>query len=84
MPYPMRLGSGTYDVLLGATYTINMEKITWGLQTGSVLRTQDNNREYRLGNQLKLNSWASYHFNDWLTTSLRAEAGFNQKIKGSG
>ena len=82
MPYPMRLGSGTYDVLIGATYTVNWNKVALSFQTGSTLRTQNNKRGYRLGNQWKMNTWIGYKTNDWLGFSLRAEYLSIQKING--
>jgi hypothetical protein len=39
LPYPMQLGSGTYDLIGGLTYTRFHESWSWGSQWRSVVRT---------------------------------------------
>ena len=55
LPYPMRLGSGTYDFNLGLTWNQYNESYSLGAQVMSTLRTGENNQDYRLGHENKLN-----------------------------
>ena len=73
MPYPMRLGSGTYDALLGATYLAKWNKFSFGLQSQNIIRTGENDRDYSLGNQYTINTWGAYRINNWMSISLRGE-----------
>lgn len=71
LPYSMRLGSGTWDLLPGFTYSGKLENWCWGLQPSGVLRLSTNSLNYRLGNRLSTNAWLSYRWNDLLSSSLR-------------
>ncbi|MEM1175672.1 MAG: transporter [Pseudomonadota bacterium] len=59
MPYPMQLGSGTYDVIAGLTYNDSRDTWSWGAQWQSTLRTGDNDEGYTLGDELLLTGWVA-------------------------
>lgn len=83
LPYPMQLGSGTYDLLAGLTYTGNADKLSWGAQYDGVIRLENENSEnYQLGNEHHLTSWASYQLNPSLTGSVRLTYSDRGKIDG--
>ena len=73
MPYPMRLGSGTFDAMVGVTYLAKWNKISFGAQTSNTIRTGENDRGYRLGNNYAINTWGAYRVNSWMSVSLRGE-----------
>ena len=53
LPYPMQLGSGTYDPMLGFTYLgVSPGAWSWGAQVSSILRLHDNDNDYRLGHEV--------------------------------
>ncbi len=83
LPYPMQLGSGTFDYSLGGTYKGSLNHWTWGLQPMATLRTYRNTENYRLGNQLDLNSWISYDIFQWMSLSGRVLGTAREKILGS-
>lgn len=83
LPYSMQLGSGTFDVTLGATYKGNSGFWTWGVQQLNTLRTGKNKERYRLGNVFQVNSWLSYSLSNNFSTSLRISADTLGKIKGT-
>ena len=70
LPYPMQLGSGTYDVKLGGTYQYFQDHWSVGLNTMGTIRTGENHNDYRLGNELELDTWFSYEWLEWLTTTV--------------
>lgn len=82
LPYPMQLGSGTFDALPGVTYTGHGDKIAWGAQFQSTIRLGENEEDYSLGNVYKTTAWASYAWADWVSTSFRLAAETTGKIDG--
>ena len=71
LPYPMQLGSGTYDIEPGITYAGTRDAWDWGSQIKMTIRLDDNDEGYSLGDQTKITSWVAYSFANWLTGSLR-------------
>lgn len=60
VPYPMQLGSGTYDLVSGLTYAAHAAEWGWGTQLGAVNRLGDNDENYTFGNKYHLQGWLSY------------------------
>ncbi len=71
LPYPMQIGSGTFDLLPGITYLGQSDKGSWGAQALTTLRLGKNSNGYRLGNKYQLSGWIARNWTDWLSTSLR-------------
>ncbi|MBZ0166221.1 MAG: transporter, partial [Candidatus Omnitrophica bacterium] len=71
LPYPMQLGSGTYDLLPGVTYAGRYEQFNWGVQLMTVQRLGENDRDYSLGNRYEATSWVAYQWTKWAATSFR-------------
>ena len=71
LPYPMQLGSGTWDLLPGVTYLGQTEDWSWGFQPMGTLRLATNSEGYRLGRRIDMSLWGARRFSDWLSTSLR-------------
>ncbi len=71
LPYPMQLGSGTYDLEPGITYKGNAGVYGWGTQLKYKFRLDENDEGYSLGNQLFWSGWGSYRFNNKLSASIR-------------
>ena len=74
VPYPMQLGSGTIDSLLGATYVFKEDSWSLGMQLNTVFRLGRNSANYSLGNQIELSSWIAKNINRKLSSSLRLKA----------
>lgn len=73
LPYPMQLGSGTVDPVIGVTFLANYGDWGWGAQTNTILRFGENSEGYRLGNEYSATSWLSYQPHEAVTTSIRLE-----------
>lgn len=73
MPYPMQLGSGTYDAIVGVTYTRFAPSSSWGTQWRSVIRTGDNDEGYALGDEHRLTGWYSHVITPNVSWSARLE-----------
>lgn len=71
LPYPMQLGSGTYDLIAGLTYSGRSGPWGWGGQWRSTLRTGENDEDYTLGDEHQVQSWISHLLSDSVSVSLR-------------
>lgn len=82
LPYPMQIGSGTFDANLGATYLGQTELISWGSQINTTIRFGKNSDDYSFGNKLNFNNWLAIKATNWLSFSGRLQGLFVNKIKG--
>lgn len=83
LPYPMQIGSGTFDTNLGVTYLGQTETVSWGSQLNTTLRFGENSDDYTFGNQLSFNNWFAVKTTDWLSFSARLEGKIVGKISGA-
>ncbi|OSY87168.1 alpha amylase, catalytic subdomain protein [Tenacibaculum holothuriorum] len=82
LPYPMQIGSGTYDADLGLTYLGQAETFSWGSQLKGTYRFGKNSYDYSLGNRYSLNSWFAVKTHQWLSFSARLEGLIVSPING--
>jgi hypothetical protein len=83
LPYPMQLGSGTWDLLPGLTYLGQAAPLSWGVQGVAVVRLGENDNDYTLGDRFNLTGWISRAWTpDW-QTSLRLDGQWWGNIDGS-
>jgi hypothetical protein len=73
LPYPMQLGSGTYDLLPGLTLQGQQERWSWGFQSIATLRFHENGKDYQLGNRLMGTGWLGRQVLKQLSISARLE-----------
>lgn len=83
LAYPMQLGSGTYDPLLGLTYLGQSSVVSWGLQGKFKFRTAKNNGHYQLGNEMNAAGWAAFRASDWVSFSGSLKYQGNGRISGA-
>lgn len=83
LPYPMQIGSGTFDIMPGITYTSRENKWSWGAQVNSNIRLGTNDRGYTFGDQFGFTVWGSRQLSDAISLSLRSEAKTIADIKGA-
>ena len=82
LAYPMQLGSGSYDLLLGTTYVGYQADFSWGGQLQGVYRLNDNSEGYRLGNKVEATTWLAKQWQPALSTSIRLAAKSEGSIQG--
>ena len=82
LPYPMQLGSGTFDLMPGITYKGRSNNISWGGQYLATLRLSDNDENYSLGDAHQITGWGSYSWTPAVSASLRATARTLGKVDG--
>ena len=82
LPYPMQLGSGTFDLLGGLTYFETRDRWSWGAQWRSVLPLGENDEDYALGDRHELQSWMSYLASSHVSVSARLAYLYRGNIDG--
>ncbi len=83
LPYPMQLGSGTFDLLPGVAYLGEGENWAWMGEAKGTLRLGKNDNEYSLGNRLRLFAWVSRKLADQASVSAQIEGQFWGNIDGA-
>ena len=72
LPYPMQLGSGTWDFRPALTWQGYKQRWNFGAQLSAVLPLEARNDEgYRLGNRYELTQWLAWSLNDSFSFSAR-------------
>ena len=83
LPYPMQLGSGTWDFTPGLTYVQTYDSWSWGAQGLYTFRTGTNDNGYTLGNKLNATVWAAKQVVKSTSLSFRLKALDWDNIDGS-
>ena len=71
LPYPMQLGSGSFEVRPGATFAATHGSWSYGLQARGAIPLNKNSQDYRLAPTIGSTLWGARRLNDWLSISLR-------------
>ena len=71
LPYPMQLGSGSYELKPSLTYNGDWRGWRVGGQANATLRLDDNDENYRLGDKFELQGWAMKNLAPNASASLR-------------
>ena len=83
LPYAMQLGTGTFDLLPGLTYTGRVADFSWGGQFRSEVRLGGKNEEgYTWGDLYAVTGWLAYEWAPWISTSMRLDAWTQDSISG--
>jgi hypothetical protein len=82
LPYGMQLGSGTYDPSIGLLYQASASPYWWGVNGSLTARLYDNDRDYRLGNEFKLDLYGMYQFRYNLLVQAQLNGSYTGKIRG--
>lgn len=82
LPYPMQLGSGTFDASPGVIYLGQKGDWFWGGRALAVFRIGRNSNGYSFGDKGSLTAWGARRWIDWLSTSVRLDGQIWGDIKG--
>lgn len=83
LPYPMQIGSGTWDVTPGLTLFGQSDDFSWGFQNLDTVRIGESSRDYTLGNRYLLTAWAAWRLGRWISVSGRAAGTIQENIDGA-
>lgn len=82
LPYPMQLGSGSYDFKPSLTYNGDWGGWRVGAQAAAIIRLSDNDEDYRLGDKFELQGWVMRNLSPWASASLRLDAVHQDGMEG--
>jgi len=82
LPYAMQLGSGTVDLKPSLTAFNRYGDWSLGGQVSGVIRLDENDEGYKLGDVLSATAWAAYEFRPWISLSGRLKATSAGQIDG--
>jgi hypothetical protein len=71
LPFPMQIGSGTFDMLPGLTYMGHTEHLSWGSQLMGTYRSGENKAAWTASDRVDFTGWLAYPWTRWLSTSAR-------------
>ena len=80
--YGMQLGTGTYDLMPGITYTANKDLWSWGAAYRGRFATGDNSEGYHWGDSNTLTGWLGYTVYPGITATARVAGTAQEKIQG--
>lgn len=83
LPYGMQLGTGTYNLLPGLTYTGGHGHWNWGAQALGQIPLGDNDEGYRFGNSAYGTGWIGYSVGWGFNLSTRLAQSYAGKINGN-
>lgn len=82
LPYPMQLGSGTFDLEPGITYRDQNDSFGWGAQIRGTVRLGDNSEGYSYGNRAQATAWVAASLTEGVALSGRLQAETVGRIDG--
>ncbi|MBT3604978.1 MAG: transporter [Candidatus Latescibacteria bacterium] len=83
LPYPMQLGSGTFDLRLGVTGAGQGEAWSYGVQANVLVRLDNNERDYSLGNRVDGSMWVAFLLGDVFSLSGRVQGATWGNLEGA-
>ncbi len=83
LPYPMQVGSGTWDAMPGITYLGQGGDWSWGGQATAIFRLGTNDNDYRLGHRYGATAWGARRLGRHLSLSLRLDGLRVENVEGA-
>ncbi|MFT5240105.1 MAG: hypothetical protein ACI9OU_001033 [Candidatus Promineifilaceae bacterium] len=83
LPYTMQVGSGTFDLLSGISYSAGSTAMSWGTQFNWTQRLGRNGRGYSLGDRYLISAWMRRACTQWVDVSLKGAFQSWDDIDGS-
>ncbi len=82
LPYMMQLGSGTFDLMPGATFLWQLPRYSGGFQTIETVRFGKNKNGYRFGNHFGATAWAARRLGCRLSVSVSSAFHYQTAMSG--
>lgn len=71
LPYPMQLGTGTYNFMPGITFTNQWKRSSMGIQLSGRIPVGENSRDYSVGEKAEIQIWGARVLSPWASLSAR-------------
>ena len=82
LPYPMQIGSGTYDLIFGYNYQKILDHWSYGFQINAVKRFDYNSEGWKYGDRRELSGWMSKPLSNNLSLSIGMDIEHKDNVKG--
>ena len=82
LPYPMQLGSGSFDFKPSLTARSRTGDWSYGAQASAIIRLDENDEGYTLGDVAEATAWLAYEPRPWVSFSGRLKARSVGQIDG--
>lgn len=82
LPYPMQLGSGSFDFKPSLTARSRTGDWGYGAQASAIIRLDENDEGYTLGDVAEATAWLAYEPRPWVSFSGRLKARSVGQIDG--
>lgn len=82
LPYPMQLGSGSFDLKPSLTARSRTGEWSYGAQASAIIRLDENDEGYTLGDVAEATAWLAYEPQPWVSFSGRLKASSVGQIDG--
>mgnify|MGYP005637996491 CR=1 FL=1 len=83
LPAPMQLGSGSFEFRPTVTYNSSYEDWSWGTQASAIVRLDDNNHGYQLGDSFTTQAWVSKPISHSLALNGRLAYTYTNQLSGT-
>ncbi|MDB2550328.1 hypothetical protein N9X24_00485 [Rickettsiales bacterium] len=82
LAYPMQIGSGSYELRPGISYSGYEDNFSYGGQVNGIFRLNSNDNGYKLGDSYNITSWIARKLNHSFSISTRLDYNKNEAIEG--
>jgi len=82
LAYPMQIGSGSYELRPGISYSGYEDNFSYGGQVNGVFRLNSNDNGYKLGDSYNITSWIARKLSNSFSISTRLDYNKNEAIEG--
>ena len=82
LPYPMQLGSGTYDITLGYSFQEVLDDWSYGFQVNALKRIDYNSEGWKLGDRRELSAWVAKPVSNSFSVSFGLDVEHQENIGG--
>ena len=82
LPYPMQLGSGTYDITLGYSYQNILDDWSYGFQVNALKRIDYNSEGWKYGDRRELSAWVAKPVSKKVSISFGLDLEHQENIGG--
>tara|TARA_Y100000768_G_scaffold330556_2_gene269332 strand:+ start:1 stop:939 length:939 start_codon:yes stop_codon:yes gene_type:complete len=82
LPYPMQLGSGTYDLTLGYGFQEIFDDWSYGFQLNATKRFDYNSEDWRYGDRRELSAWVAKPVSQTVSLSFGLDVEHQDNING--
>ncbi|VAV82593.1 hypothetical protein MNBD_DELTA01-108 [hydrothermal vent metagenome] len=82
LPYAMQLGTGTFDPSIGLLYEGSLSPWWWGANAIYTARVHDNSRDWRYGDEFRLDIYGMHQLTYNLVAGLQLNGKYRGRIDG--